>query len=219
MIQLIPIREEDLVFLNDVRNEAASEYLHDSRTFTLEETTNWFKSTKPKFWIIWYNGNRIGYFRTSNYSEINRNIYIGADLHKDFRGKGLAYESYCKFMPILFKELNLHKISLEVLETNIRAINLYKKLGFKVEGIKREEVFKNNVWINSIIMSILKDEWVKKTNNYELEECILCKKETDVPKDMHIDLRKNYVEGAGQLCPGCYLKLYDTREDKGSGNR
>jgi RimJ/RimL family protein N-acetyltransferase len=161
MITIIPIGENDLSFLCEIRNETAPDYLHDSRTFTLEETIKWFKNTKPKFWIIWWNDCRIGYFRTSNYSEINRNIYIGADLHKDFRGRGLAYESYCKFMPILFKELNLHKISLEVLETNTRAINLYKKLGFKIEGIKREEVLKNGVWVGSIIMSILKNEYEK----------------------------------------------------------
>lgn len=53
----------------------------------------------------------------------------------------------------------------------------------------------------------------------EFEKCILCKKKTDVPKDTHIDVRKNYVEGAGQLCPACYNELYDEREDKGSGNR
>jgi len=58
---------------------------------------------------------------------------------------------------------------------------------------------------------------MKEDNNKT--ECILCKKLTDVSKDLHIDLRKNYVEGAGQLCPACYNKLYDTREDKGSGDR
>jgi hypothetical protein len=51
------------------------------------------------------------------------------------------------------------------------------------------------------------------------EKCINCGKETNVPIDLHIDERKNYVEGAGQLCDGCYLMIYDTREDKGSGNR
>ena len=53
----------------------------------------------------------------------------------------------------------------------------------------------------------------------EFEKCVNCGAETDVPIDQHIDLRKNYVEGAGQLCPGCYNKFYDEREDKGSGNR
>lgn len=158
MINLTRIRKEDLSFVNEVRNGYAEEYLHDSRTFTLDETIEWFEKTNPMFWIIWYNNQRIGYFRASNYSVTNKNIYIGADLHKDFCGKGLAYESYHKFIPMFFKELNLHKISLEVLATNLKAINLYKRLGFKVEGIKREEVLKNGLWVDSIIMSIFENE-------------------------------------------------------------
>ena len=59
----------------------------------------------------------------------------------------------------------------------------------------------------------------KKYAMKEMEKCSLCDKETDVPKNTPIDLRKNYVEGAGQLCDGCYNKIYDEREDKGSGNR
>lgn len=158
MIKFAKLTYDDLLFLNEVRNECAETYLHDSRIFTLKETVNWFKKTKPMFWIIWKGSEKIGYFRTSNYSIINRNIYVGADLHKDFRGRGTAYNSYCKFIPFLFNELNLHKMSLEVLETNQRAINLYKKLGFKVDGIKRDEVYKKGAWVNSIIMSIFKNE-------------------------------------------------------------
>jgi len=158
MLKFSKLQVNDLAFLNEVRNECAEIYLHDSRTFSLEETVNWFNTSHPNFWIIWNDDIRIGYFRTSNYSNINKNIYIGADLHEDYRGRGLAYESYCKFILLLFNELNLHKISLEVLESNQRGINLYKKLGFKVEGIKRDEVYKNGVWINSIIMSMFINE-------------------------------------------------------------
>ena len=56
------------------------------------------------------------------------------------------------------KEFNLHKISLEVLETNERAIKLYKKIGFIEEGVKRDEIYKKDKWVNSIIMSILENE-------------------------------------------------------------
>ena len=44
---------DDLLFLNEVRNECAIEYLHDSRTFTLDETIKWFNNTNPNYWIIW----------------------------------------------------------------------------------------------------------------------------------------------------------------------
>lgn len=40
------------------------------------------------------------------------------------------------------------------------------------------------------------------------EKCVSCGRITDVPIDMHIDMRKNYVEGAGQLCDDCAKKVY-----------
>ena len=59
------------------------------------------------------------------------------------------------FLSFLFNYFGLHKITLEVLSTNERAINLYKKIGFVLEGVKRDEVLKSGKWIDSIIMSIL----------------------------------------------------------------
>lgn len=152
------ITEKDLVFVNETRNGYADEYLHDSRVFTLQETVEWYNKTNPNYWIILDEDikERIGYFRLSNYSVINKNIYIGADISQKFRNKGYGTEAYKKFIPLLFGFYGLHKISLEVLETNAVAIGLYEKLGFVREGVKRHEVYKNGRWINSIIMSIIK---------------------------------------------------------------
>jgi RimJ/RimL family protein N-acetyltransferase len=154
----------DLPFLRGVRNLYAEEFLHDSRTFTFEQTHHWFVSTKPNFWVIWEEDERVGYFRLSNYSKENHNIYIGADIHPAFAGKGLGYKAYKEFMEFLFSnesEYDLNKISLEVLATNSRAIHLYKKLGFVQEGCKRQEVLKGDTYVDSIIMSILKKDFSK----------------------------------------------------------
>ncbi len=40
------------------------------------------------------------------------------------------------------------------------------------------------------------------------ERCCLCHRKTDVPVSLPIDLRKYYVEGAGQLCADCFHKVY-----------
>jgi len=37
----------------------------------------------------------------------------------------------------------------------------------------------------------------------EYEICVSCGGITDIPKDMHIDFRRNYIQGAGQVCPKC----------------
>ena len=149
----------DVSFLNEVRNNYVKEFLHDSTMYTLAQAREWFKEKKPDYYIILLNKNKIGYFRTSAHSKKNKNIYIGADLHPDYIGKKLSFICYNKFIEFLFKKYELNKISLEVLETNQRAINLYKKVGFVTEGAKRQEVLKNDIFVDSIIMSILKQEW------------------------------------------------------------
>ena len=148
----------DIHFINEVRNQYSEEYLHDSRTFTLSESYDWFKKMNPDWYIILNNDNPIGYFRLSNYSEENMNIYVGADISPEHTGKGFGYLSYETFLPYLFDEYGLNKVSLEVLATNERAIHLYKKIGFVVEGVKREEVLKKGILVDSIIMSILRSE-------------------------------------------------------------
>jgi len=47
-----------------------------------------------------------------------------------------------------------------------------------------------------------------KKNKREKDLCVLCSKETPYNKDMHIDLRENYVDGGGQLCDKCANKIY-----------
>lgn len=38
------------------------------------------------------------------------------------------------------------------------------------------------------------------------DKCILCGVETPYDYETHVDLRIGYIEGAGQLCSGCYNK-------------
>ncbi|MGG2027552.1 GNAT family N-acetyltransferase [Gottfriedia sp. S16(2024)] len=53
---------------------------------------------------------------------------------------------------------NLHKINLSVLETNAKAINLYEKLGFEVEGVlKNDKVLSDGKFYNTILMGRIKE--------------------------------------------------------------
>ena len=153
------MKSEDVSFVNSIRNGYAEDFLHDSRTFTDEECLSWFNETNPKFYIINYFGYDIGYFRTSDHDIKNKKICIGCDIHPEFTGHGHGYLAYKAFLDFLFKRNDLNKIYLEVLANNSRAIHLYEKLGFVLEGIKREDVLKNNQYIDSKIMSILKKEF------------------------------------------------------------
>ena len=41
-----------------------------------------------------------------------------------------------------------------------------------------------------------------------MDKCVSCGKETEYPKNTHIDYRMYYIEGAGQLCEFCFNKIY-----------
>ena len=60
------------------------------------------------------------------------------------------------------KHLNFESIWLEVLETNKRAIHIYEELGFQADGILRNRIYREGHYINYIVMSILRDEWLKR---------------------------------------------------------
>lgn len=86
-------------------------------------------------------------------------IYIG---DKTAQGKGYGEKTMRLLLDYGFRNLNLHRIYLYVMDYNQRACELYKKLGFQNEGRKREHILIDNKYHDSIEMGILRKEWVKK---------------------------------------------------------
>jgi ribosomal-protein-alanine N-acetyltransferase len=75
-------------------------------------------------------------------------------------GRGLGRELTQFALRYGFLELNLNRISLDVLESNERAIRLYRALGFKDEGRLRQAQYKNGRYLDVVLMAMLREEWV-----------------------------------------------------------
>ena len=52
-------------------------------------------------------------------------------------------------------QTTVHTHQSEVIDGNEKAINFYKKSGFKEEGQLKEFVFKNDKWLDVIVMGII----------------------------------------------------------------
>lgn len=74
-------------------------------------------------------------------------------------GKGVGRSATVAMIDWGFTQLNLHKISLSVLDTNRRAIKLYQQLGFRHEGKLRDEQFRDRKYLDVVLMSLLEREW------------------------------------------------------------
>ena len=91
-----------------------------------------------------------------NIDWLNRNVEFAIWLgDESSRGKGIGRSATDLALEHAFLDLNLHKVYLTVLDTNTKAIELYKKVGFKSEGVLVDAAYKNGKYINMISMAII----------------------------------------------------------------
>lgn len=76
---------------------------------------------------------------------------------KDYWGKGYGTDAMKALMNFVFNNMNISKIRLNVFSFNTRAIKCYEKCGFKVEGVLKNELFKDGKYYDEIIMSAFRD--------------------------------------------------------------
>lgn len=83
-------------------------------------------------------------------------IYIGRD---DLRGTGLGEDALRTALKLGFDVMNLERITLDHFTDNVRAKNLYLKVGFVPEGCMRHGGKKNGRYVDLNLMSILREEY------------------------------------------------------------
>ncbi len=76
-----------------------------------------------------------------------------------YRGKGFGSDALRLILCYAFDELNLHRVGLDVISNNTRAIRTYEKVGFRQEGTMRDAVLRDGSRHDRILMGILRHEW------------------------------------------------------------
>lgn len=76
----------------------------------------------------------------------------------DLRGRGLGREVTRLVLAWAFDVLGVHRVQLEVLAANSRAINCYLACGFRHEGARREAQLYPDGWKDFIMMGLLRSE-------------------------------------------------------------
>ncbi len=169
-VKLRAIKKEDLTL--------ACKYLNDSEIkklmysgipfpMTYEEELRWFEENSKEnngrynFSIEDLETNKyIGGCGINNINWVSRVATIGIFIgDKDFLSKGYGYDAMNVLIDFIFSEMNMNKISLNAFSFNERAINCYKKCGFIVEGVLRNEIYREGKYYDNIYMGLMKEEW------------------------------------------------------------
>lgn len=84
-------------------------------------------------------------------------FYIGiAD--KENWSKGYGSEATKLVIDYAFQTINLNRIQLHVAVENEAAVNLYKKVGFQIEGTLREAMFHQGKYCDFYVMGLLRKD-------------------------------------------------------------
>lgn len=77
----------------------------------------------------------------------------------DLRGHGLGQEIIRLVRAWAFDVLRVHRVQLEVLATNLRAVNCYRACGFRQEGTRRDAELYPDGWRDFLLMALLHNEY------------------------------------------------------------
>ena len=152
--------EEDLSFLLEMRyDESNIENLFNVFPISNIGQNEWLKtmlsSQKNKSCIVYRNDTRIGCARLRDIDFMNQRVEIGASIIPSARGLGNGEKLFNALIEYCFTYLNMNKVYLQVFEDN-RAVKLYERLGFEVEGRLKNHFYRNG-FKTILIMSKFKD--------------------------------------------------------------
>ncbi|MDM0963698.1 GNAT family N-acetyltransferase [Clostridium perfringens] len=110
---------------------------------------------KNQYWYVAEeNGKVIGLGILINHGNL-RKKHVGVItlmVNSDYQNKGVGNLLMDKLIN-LSESINIIRLELCVFRDNYKAINLYKKFGFKEEGIKVKSALKNGEYIDEIMMA------------------------------------------------------------------
>lgn len=133
-----------------------------TRALTEDAAKAWVQTQiDQRAWIIEHDGALIGEVRLHSVNHADRNARLAIGILDEARlGQGLGTEAMRLVAAHAFDTLNLHRLSLRVLEFNTRAIAAYRKLGFALEGRERQSARIGDSWHDDVIMGLLATEFV-----------------------------------------------------------
>ena len=150
--------------VNWINNPKNNAYLHYDIPLNIKNTVNWFENNKDRIdrydAVIEVDGKSVGLIGLLGIDVKNKKaeyyIVLG---DRDYLGKGVAKSASKILLNYAFKDLGLNRIYLYTEVENISAIKLYDRIGFKREGILKNDLFSKGRFVDRYIYGITKDDY------------------------------------------------------------
>lgn len=92
---------------------------------------------------------------------------------REYWGRGYGREALTLLIDYAFTHWNVQRVGLQVTATNERAIRSYQGVGFIHEGRLRRYMWSNGNYVDTLCMSILREEWdARKSTEQDVQQIV-----------------------------------------------
>ncbi|MFW9877957.1 MAG: GNAT family N-acetyltransferase [Candidatus Thorarchaeota archaeon] len=176
----LPFIEGDHVTLNPANSEhielyakwmnepQCRKYVRHKMPQTIDELKKMFEPKKEAvkdeiFFEIWHKNEKkpVGYAKLFMIQWFTRNAHLYFMIDPNYWGQNIGTEVGKLLLDYSFKELNLHKITVRLFESNKSSLRVAEKIGFKHEITLKKEVYVDGEHVDVLEYVIFKDDWIK----------------------------------------------------------
>lgn len=167
-MHLRPVEQGDHEWLVELHNDPeVLRNLTHPQPITLTDHMQWWAKLCPEIVaghqdrkVFCIGHTRIGFTKFYDIDVHNRNCVLGADIHKDHRGKGYAKPMWNLMLSEAFGTWDdFHRVSLTTASFNTIGQRVYSGLGFKEEGRRIQALLRDGEYHDMIDMYMLRSDW------------------------------------------------------------
>ncbi|MFZ4400020.1 MAG: GNAT family N-acetyltransferase [Bacteroidales bacterium] len=162
-IQLRAMEPEDIDILYNWENDSSvwhisntiapfSRYLIEQYVFSVQDV---FVNKQIRL-MIEFEKQPIGCIDIFDFDSNNKKAGIGVLIAEEMRNKGYASDALETLIHYCFNTLQLHQLYCSILTENEASLNLFKKQGFAICGVRKDWIIVNSVWKDEYFLQLVK---------------------------------------------------------------
>ena len=160
--------KDKIRWINDERN---NQYLHYDLPLEYDKTVSWFEQAAGRSdrhdAIIEVDGKPVGLIGLLNIDQKNGKAEYYITLgEQEYKGKGIASKASTLLLDYAFNQLDLNKVYLYTEVANITAQRLFERIGFKKEGLLKDDLWVGGKGIDRYFYGICRFDYQQGSLNH-----------------------------------------------------
>jgi UDP-4-amino-4,6-dideoxy-N-acetyl-beta-L-altrosamine N-acetyltransferase len=163
-VPILDLPDSTRSMVRDLRNQPdVRRFMYTSHEISVDEHQAWLTSLennpRQSVFVIMSNETLMGVVSLNAINTLHKTADWAFYLDAARQGKGLGSQVEFWLLNHAFTECKLEKLNCEVLASNPAVIKMHQKFGFSIEGVRRQNILRDGVRLDVVLLGITAEEW------------------------------------------------------------